>query len=109
MSQLSTVEILRAAREKIADPARWRKGWYASDVNGVDCYGHDPEACRWCAIGAIQAVVGDPDTDQAPSRALRSAAGVGAHYFNDKPSTTHSDVLSLFDRAIAAQENTQHG
>ncbi len=90
-------ENLIAAKDLIADPAKWIKG-KSSDGCGCFCI---VGAC--CEVGAITAANLLDDLVSAedfPDRGiLRPAAA-----FNDDPATTHADVMSLFDRAIAAQE-----
>jgi hypothetical protein len=90
---------LIAAKALIADPANWAK---SGEV--------DPRKGRYCAAVACN------DFADAPRmfEALRAAfpveyVGRGGWVtelfdFNDLPSTTHADIMALFDRAIAAQE-----
>lgn len=116
---MTPLEILEKGRDRIADPARWFKGAFADrshrpavpdDVLFADC--------RVCAWGAINwAACGDPyDTGlngAAASEAynllggaIRSREGtkagrfVSVPGFNDRPTTTHEDILAVFDAAI---------
>lgn len=91
----SVKENLIAARALIDTPEKWGKGKYEVSSG---CY---------CAMGAL-GMAGHGDvimfTDEEAS-ALR--AGMPSGYFsitrfNDRPNTTHADILALFDRAIAA-------
>lgn len=93
MQPKTTLEVLREARELLSDPAKWTK-------RGE----HGP---RYCTVSAVTEVSGGRADDRA-TRALYDAlpsrwAGQYVHSFNDDPSTTHADVLALFDRAIAAE------
>lgn len=93
---MSVRENLIKAKALIADPEKWTKG--AFEFRG--CY---------CALGALGMVErGTPAGYSITAmRSLRKA--LPPHYysvptFNDKPSTTHADIMALFDRAIEASE-----
>lgn len=91
-------ENLIKARALIADEANWAK---AGDV--------DPREGRYCAAVACN------DFPDAPRMFEALRAAIPAEYvgrggwvtklfgFNDLPTTTHADILALFDRTIAAQ------
>jgi hypothetical protein len=95
---------LIAARALIDTPEKWVRGHYERQ----GCY---------CALGAARkALYGTTDwrpgedwrgDDNHVTTALRRELSEEWHGsvddFNDDPSTTHADVLALFDRAIAAQ------
>lgn len=51
-------DILRKAAELIADPEKWVRGKMAIGVNGYPTYPHSPEACKWCAYGAVHKISG---------------------------------------------------
>jgi hypothetical protein len=101
------VEILRSARERLSKPEAWTKGHLALDVDGRDVPTNSDRACRWCAVGAIYA---DSQTDWFRDRcdaekALFDAIGLPSiEEWNDADSTNYHDVLTAFDRAIAAAE-----
>ena len=102
---MTTVEILEKARDLISDPERWAKGYYAHDKDGDYVPPRDGNACKWCAAGAT--IVVSPDDDNDDSRhalaLLQKALPSGflfATNYNDRPTTTHADILALFDRAI---------
>lgn len=90
---------LVAAKALIADPARWVK-----DPGELGkCY---------CAVTAITGVFGASrlgtsihtrkrDAWEALASALPEGWGQVGIY-NDDPTTTHADIMALFDRAIAA-------
>lgn len=107
------LRVLKAARTKIAKPENWCKGSWAQDAAGRDLEkGWAENAVRFCAIGAISDVTGESVLNlHVPAllgRAyLRLQDGVSGHtigFWNDAPSTTHGDVLDLFDRTIAKLE-----
>lgn len=93
---MTTREVLVAARALIDTPEKWIQGtWNLDLASGATCF---------CALGALREVVGGLAgdafsllCDQVPGRYKRGIAR-----FNDAPTTTHADVMALFDRAIAA-------
>lgn len=102
---MTTHEVLVAARNRLSDPENWcPEGTHGeggqmcvaitiADISGtdeMDEYGplYEP------ACGAVLDVLGR-------SRG-RLGNGVVVGYWNDAPETTHADVLSVLDRAIAA-------
>lgn len=95
---MSLKEDLIAAKALIDTPEKWTKNYFRTD-NG--CY---------CAVGAMDAATRpDPTFDRgdAAHAALRASLPEGEKSitgFNDRSSTTHADVMALFDRAIAATE-----
>jgi hypothetical protein len=103
---MTTLEILKAARELISVPERWTDHYYARDKNGNYRFGDDPDAVKWCSIGALQhaASARGVSSIQVPWGVLESQlrGGQSLAGFNDR--ARHSDVLALFDRAIAKLE-----
>ncbi len=101
---MNTLEVLTCARELLSDPAKWIKGAYAKTAAGSVVDATDPDACCFCALGAMRKCGGEDNEDDTPAAwALRDAANekTSAHYYNDAAKTTHADILALFDRAIA--------
>lgn len=96
-----TVAVLIAARAKIENPENWGKGRRN--------HGRRMETC--CAAEAIEEV---PEAEDLAVRkgafaAFRAAAGFTDRWgsfvdWNDAPERTHAEVLSAFDRAIAAEQ-----
>ena len=89
-------ENLIAARALIDTPEKWGKG--KGNVG--------PKGCL-CALGALGRV---RDADWREADALFDALegrweDRSVHAFNDHPDTTHADVMALYDRAIAAQQD----
>jgi hypothetical protein len=102
---MSLVEDLKAARGFIRLKRNWRK-----DGRG------DLRGC--CAVVAVKRTTNSSHRFQNAVYALRNAlpesweAGrerpfVLVGEFNDDPTTTHADVLALFDRAIAKAEEAR--
>lgn len=99
----TTIEILKAARELIADPNRWCQDVYARDATGKDVVPDDPAACQWCALGAIERFSEPPSyaleaiAALIPDRSL-PAARMQVPDVNDTDG--HAAVLEMFDAAI---------
>lgn len=91
---MSLHDDLVAAKALIDTPRKWRK-------DGTLSQG------RLCVVNAIIEAAG-PVHSYPCEAAICDAMGVDAvsreviGNFNDRPATTHSDVMALFDRAIAA-------
>lgn len=85
------------------------KNYMALDERGVSCDGHNEHAVKWCAWGAIEAVVGRNDDMQRPLLdAVRNQLPVPFRRdfdiyavvdFNNHADTTQADVVALFERA----------
>ena len=102
---MTTKEILTDARRLI------EKGWtqfhFACDVNGMDVDPTNPNACGWCAMGAIWAVTGYDMTGTYMNtcRILNDLIDFNSIFqFNDYAETTQDDVIALYDKAIASCE-----
>lgn len=107
----TTLEILRAARELIATPERWTKGWYARDTEGRGVFLHDLAAglgrpSCYCLDGAFIAV----SKDSLATSRMGLAAALGFHWledmyiWQDAEDRTHAEVLARLDAAIQAEE-----
>ena len=102
MTNPTTAELLRKAKARISTPEMWHKGSMFS--------GLDRETCPACAYGAlfIAANGSGPafdDTRSVLDAATRSVLNYGnTHTYNDNPSTTHADIMALFDVAIDMAE-----
>ena len=111
---MTASEVLRKARALIEKPENWTQGAYA---RGIDDAGKSiKDACSLCAVGAVYAITDDLKAGgekvfqrvlywlgsalARPGEPPLDSADVIA--FND--TRTHAEVLSLFDRAIAAAE-----
>jgi hypothetical protein len=99
---VTPLEILRAARAKIADPANWCQNNGAQDGDGNPVRVHSPAAQRWCIYGALEAVNVLGDDDSLALFALRHSCDDLLALFNDNH--THTEVLAVFDRAIVQLE-----
>jgi hypothetical protein len=102
----AALDALRMGREKIA--RGWTQGVYARNSTGAKVNPESEEATCWCAVGAIPRFVRGEHVHSEAMAALRWAIPVNQCVdvvgFNDADTATQSDVLALFDRAIAALE-----
>ena len=106
---MTDLEIRKAARELISDPARWCREVAARNAHGL----HVPPyagngACQWCALGAAAHVAPEYGDEGDAVLRLRDAAREigfdGAISANDIGG--HEAVLRMFDLAIAELEPT---
>lgn len=100
---VASVELLKAARAKIADPANWTTEVLAKDTKGEQVDFSHPSACQWCGLGALFAVDGLYTGSAAD---LYHAAQV---LYKKSPASVndqlgHSAVLAIYDYAIAKAE-----
>lgn len=103
----STADILRAAKAKIEDPARWCQGQPAKDAKGYQIATGSRLATAWCAWGACCSVAGVRDAGFGLAlvnlNRVACRAGFGsAQELND--SSDHPTVMAMFDRAIELAE-----
>lgn len=110
----ATYQILEEAQNLIKNEACWTQGSQARDRLGREIDPCEPQAVRWCAIGAVRAVAGK-DSDIKASIALLSAATPNkeecypmtwdndleiVEEYNDLDYRKHSEIIILFDKAI---------
>lgn len=108
---MTTEEVLIAAREKIADEKHWTQEAFAriapdedeGEVEGRDVRPTNSNAVCWCATGAIAAIQGvtAPDWGDVFTEAF-GMTDSELESFND--THTHTEVLNLFDQAIASEQ-----
>lgn len=107
-------EILKLARERIANPENWTQGYFARDAQDREVDLKSPKACSFCSIGAVKAASPenlDPEIESEACQALRQT--IAAEFvipssvvaFNDAHYRKHEDVLRLFDATIERLEN----
>jgi hypothetical protein len=98
VSPVKEVEIIKKARERIADPKRWTTGAFARDKDGNPVPVFDGKAVCWCVSGALAHIAGYSDGYDAEK--LLMPGGVAG--YNDAHS--HAEVLELLDKTIARLE-----
>jgi hypothetical protein len=106
-------DVLKAARARIEKPEHWTQGAFARNALGRNVHPTHPSACCFCVEGAVRyADMRLPGSQRGAARtqldttAYEISGNCYAAAFNDAPSTTHADVLALFDRAIEREEGS---
>ena len=128
-----TSELLSAARELIADEARWTRDWSAKRGDGMPVEPESPEATCWCALGAVRravhdqpdrgaAAVGEPHPLEplayAAERRLEGAIDILGFCPSTPPNPVsrvpsvndflgHAAVMSMYDVAIEQAKNAE--
>jgi len=101
---VTTKDLLEKARELISDPARWTKGAVARDLNGEPIEEFSSDAVCFCSIGVVSSVANCLGLFNSTTHLLDRCAGKRGYpnilSFNDAPTTTHEDIVSLFQEAI---------
>ena len=100
-------EIVRKARDRIADPERWCANVNAQTADGAGCYIGDLRARKFCAYGALAVEFLAVSGDEAQARlAVEELArrfdsyAINLVYLNDQQG--HAAVLAYFDEVLAA-------
>lgn len=102
-------EQLRAAKALIDTPECWTKHANSRDMVGIPVDPLSASAECWCAHGAlfVQFPVLGPEYRACVAALETALKGEPLAGFNDAPSTTHADIMKLFDDAIALAEAAQ--
>ena len=119
---MTTIEILKKARELLSDPRRWAKGEYARTNLGFPTF---PDWSNrfgsFCLMGACMFSVETLDDKswgikRGPRNSYKEQLelvwqalapdNTPLHKWNDAPERTHAEVLQRFDEAIARLEAT---
>lgn len=130
---MTAIEILRAARERIATQPIHPVKSFGARADGRKCYYDDPGACCYCALGAVYKALGAKGVgmtlnrvravtalysalfDAAKSVLEENGLSVGSHYdLLDIVTHVNDDLgrgaaLTMFDRALQALGDTQTG
>jgi hypothetical protein len=105
MSKPVPLIVIQRAREIISDEQHWCRGSYARGKAGISVAVNDPEARRYCAMGALLLAASELSSNDATASSLaydiaKIVSPTGSLVFvNDHYG--HSAVLSLFDVAAA--------
>ncbi len=106
MSKPVPLIIIQRARDLISDQQRWCRGSFARGKAGASVPVNDPEARRFCAMGALMLaaneICNDPtDACNLAHEIAKTISPTGSLVFvNDHYG--HAAVISLFDKAIEA-------
>lgn len=109
--QKTTTQILIGARKRIEDSEHWIKHSTAKkyDKNGnlINCDATDSDACAWDPAGAVEAEIPAGQYLNYLPHYLQAVILLDQHclkgsvrIFNNRPATTHKDILNIFDKAI---------
>lgn len=101
----AVLEILERARARLTPAGAWTQGKDARDAWGCGINQTATGAVCWCLEAAIEIAAGESGL-LLPGRAIATITalvpdGLSPHRYNDKPTTTHADILGLLDNAIA--------
>ena len=96
-------EFLVIAKSKIDSENKWCQGSCAINVKGFTVLAIDSSACRFCAAGAIISGI-DEKCEKLSHELLEEIIKKDSNHanlveFND--SSTHKQVMELWDKAIA--------
>lgn len=107
---MNTLDILKAAREKLAQPGAWVRGAMATNDRGQSVGYDDREAACWCMLGALRVVVGERYDDLYPAQTALEMAlprpDLGIALTNDR-AVNAAEVIGYFDAAIAKLESAK--
>lgn len=93
------VEILKAVRDKLADPKRWSQGMAAKNAKGEPVHSGDVNAVAWCLWGALNVDSGFADSAwHLIEVAAQDLYGKGPIDVNED--LGHEAVMKVLDRAI---------
>jgi hypothetical protein len=115
-------EILKEAKQKIGHSCHWTQGYYSKNEYGSNLP-DSPYSICWCSSGALLGVCGFSNFEGAPKinpiwqakqyldycvsqRGLMTMRGTkeikveSVEIWNDLSTTTHPDVMQLFQEAI---------
>lgn len=97
---MTTIEILKKARELLSDPTHWMKGGCnASHVREATAF------CAWHAICKVNAPDYSEKLDNSTILlAFNFSRLIYLFGWNDAPERTHAEILQRFDEAIARLE-----
>lgn len=104
------VDVLRRARARIEDPAKWYQGAHRDDseFSGDDCAVCLDGAVQWAICGYPNAPIKSHDEGRTYWRTIRRLQRTleveNVSDWNDAPERTHAEVLAAFDRAIELAE-----
>jgi hypothetical protein len=99
------IQILKRARELINQG--WTKSAYARDKDGLKVPNSSSKAVCWCVEGAIYRAAYELDYDSYPSRRMFQNIYGGMVDFNDAIARNKEQVLTAFDKVIAANEKKE--
>jgi hypothetical protein len=107
---MSTITDLQEARELIVKKERWTQGVFARDTTGEAVPPTYPDACQWCALGALRKITGfhylygseSAKRYDAAAEILSRAAWAGEYggIVSTNDEAGHAAVLKTYTKAI---------
>lgn len=82
------------AWELLSKPGAWTQGFFARDSSGSLRHSCEPDACCWCAIGAISLCYKDCSPREDAIQKLFGRVGNVAEW-NDYPLRTQDEVVAV--------------
>jgi hypothetical protein len=109
MSHSLAYQVIRIARDAIADPEKWTQGAFARSKKGRSLAANSAKSHAFCSVGALWAAASaltrnEPQCRRLMFRACEELMGVqespafALMCFND--ANDHAAVLALFDRYL---------
>lgn len=86
-------------KDLLTDESKWVQQTYALDEVGNNVYSNNPNATRWCLVGALYRCYGDSSTVLSVIyRKVYTAIGNQLiSEWNDDPDRTFADIKHLID------------
>ena len=100
---MTTIEILKKARDLLSDPERWTQNVGARTAQGIPVSADSKEAVCFCASMAVVKVSNEVTPIHFP-KVLDFDRWSDLFMWNDAPERTHAEILQRFDEAIARLE-----
>ena len=99
---MTQLEILKAAKARIADKKHWCQRTLARTARGRGVHPCDPEAVSWCAVGAIYSVDGGNVLIGLLAEASKSIFGLPVAKVNNDTDKeyAHACIMDIYDHAI---------
>lgn len=104
-----TKSILERAAEFLTDE-KWSQGDLSLDVRGLEVYHDSPDACRWCANGALRVMANDDEQDYTEAEMWLLDLVVKAGFdsvedWNDAPGRTAAQVRAMLRKAAKRERS----
>jgi len=98
---MAAIDLIRQARNRIADKKHWTTGALARDAYGHRVGPKSDEAVCWCALGALRRGAKEA-SDVSRACVLLGHSSAWLSEINDR--LGHQAVLDMFDKAINEEE-----
>ncbi len=103
MTITTPLQVLEAARATITPPGAWTQKASARNAKGNSVTPTNKNAVCFCLLGAIDRIQAESELRCSATTLLRDLVppGFGRMLADYNDASTHAEVLSLFDKAIA--------